>query len=255
MADLTGEVAWVTGGASGIGAACVMALAEAGADVTAMDVDTESLEKLSKSARASELEVHTATADAADPEQLERVHTQIARRVNAVSIVINNVAIAEPSILGESDDSHWNKVLSTNFLSFVRTIRLTTPGMIKRGGGVIVNLNSNHSRFGHDSWSAYASAKGAISSLTRQQAVELAPHGIRVLAVTPGPIETALNRRLIQESSDPVATRREFAQRTALGRLGQPEEVAALILFAVSTEAEFITGTDLVIDGGEAAKG
>lgn len=253
--SLFGEVAWVTGGGSGIGAAIAEALAERGASVAIFDKDESAAAVAVQRCATHDVSAEAFVGDASRLEDLEESHSGMEKQLGTVTILVNNVAAAESAELAASDESHWERVHATNFRSFVRATRLVTPGMSQRGSGVIVNLNSNHSRFGHAGWGAYASAKGAVSSLTRQQAVELAPNGIRVVSVTPGPIETILNRRRIEESDDPDKTRHQFAAGTAMGRLGQPEEVAEVVAFAVSSRASYITGADLVVDGGESALG
>lgn len=251
---LEGRVAWVTGGGSGIGRATSLALAQSGARVAVHDIDEHAAVSTAADCRDRGGFAEPFIGDAARADSLREVHVRINERLGLVSVLVNNVAVALSSPLADSDEDHWSTVLDLNFRSFVRTTRLVTPGM-SGSGGVIVNINSNHSRSGYPEWSAYASAKGAVAALTRQQAVELAPLGIRVVAVTPGAIDTDLNRRRIAEADDPARLEAEFSAGSALGRLGQPEEVAAVVLFAASPAASYITGADLVVDGGESIKG
>ena len=142
-----------------------------------------------------------------------------------------------------------------NFRSVVRCSRLVIPGMRALGRGVIVNISSNHGTRGFPTWGAYASAKGALMALTRQQAVELAPHGIRVVSVTPGATMTEMNARRFAEAPDAGALRAEFVAGIPMRRLASAEEIANAIAFVASDEASFMTGADLLIDGGESIQG
>lgn len=251
-----GTVAWVTGGGGGIGAACSRELARRGASVAVLDVDDATAESTAAGCRASGARAVAVIADASDPDRIADAHARIVDELGPVDVLVNNVAVALSSDLDVSDEDHWDKVHGLNFRSFVRTTRLVTPSMkARRAGSAIVNINSNHCRRGFPGWSAYASAKGAVASLTRQQAVELAPWGIRVVSVTPGPTETPMNLRRFAEADDPDAMRASFCAGVPLGRLGVPEDVANVVAFAASPLAAFVTGADLRVDGGESIHG
>jgi len=146
-------------------------------------------------------------------------------------------------------------VISTNLTSVWRGMRCVVPHMRQQGKGAVVNISSVQSLLGFQGWAAYAAAKGGINALTRQAARDLAPHGIRVNAVAPGTIMTPMNRKIFEEVDDPDELIARWNAAHPIGRFGQPEEVAELVLFLASDRAAFITGDIVRVDGGLVIKG
>jgi NAD(P)-dependent dehydrogenase (short-subunit alcohol dehydrogenase family) len=250
-----GRVAWITGGGHGIGAASARRIAAEGGLVGVLALREETARAVAAECERLGGRAVATWGDAGEASVLEASHAEVVASLGPVDVLVNNVAIALSSRLDESTDDHWDRVYDVNFRAAVRCARLVIPGMRLRRGGVIVNVGSNHGTRGFPAWGAYASAKGALLALTRQQAVELAPDGIRVVSVTPGVTLTEMNEKRFAESPDAEALRAEFVAGVPMRRLARPDEIANGIAFVASHEASFMTGADLLIDGGESIQG
>jgi NAD(P)-dependent dehydrogenase (short-subunit alcohol dehydrogenase family) len=172
-----------------------------------------------------------------------------------IDILVNNAAQAIGGVVDAIDEETWNTVITTNLSSVWRGMRVCVPEMRKRGKGAVVNMSSVQSQAGFKGWAAYAAAKGGIDALTRQTAVDLAPHGIRVNAIAPGTIMTPLNEKIFATHPDPKALIASWNQAHPLGRFGEPSEVGEAVLFLASDRASFITGEILRVDGGLVVRG
>jgi NAD(P)-dependent dehydrogenase (short-subunit alcohol dehydrogenase family) len=250
-----GRVVWITGAGHGIGAAAARRIAAEGGKVGVFALHEESARAVADECQRAAGSAVAIWGDAGDAEVLARAHETITRALGPIDVLVNNVAIALSSRLDESTEEHWDRVHGVNFRAVVRSARLVIPGMRARGRGVIVNISSNHGTRGWPTWGAYASAKGALMALTRQQAVELAPDGIRVVSVTPGATMTEMNARRFAEAPDADALKTEFVAGIPMRRLGTADEIANGIAFVASDEAAFMTGADLLFDGGESIQG
>lgn len=250
-----GRVTWITGGGAGIGAAVAVRLAREGAAVAVLDVDQRAAEAVAARCADEGAYALAVVADAADLAALERSHEEVVSGVGVVDLLVNNVSAPNDARLLDSDDAMWERVFDVGFHAAVRCARLVLPGMIERRDGAIVNIGSVHGHRGFPGWGAYAAAKGALLAFTRQLAVEVGEHGVRVNAVTPGAVMTELNRRRLAESDDADATLANWLAANPLGRIAEPDEIAAAVAWVGSDEAGFMTGAELVIDGGEAILG
>ncbi len=249
MSDINNRSVVITGGATLIGAAVAEAFVAAGASVTVLDIDAVGGAALA--ARLGE-QVLFVEADITDDEQLEYAVQQALARFGGVDCLINLAC----SYLDEGEASSradWLKALDINVVSAVMAARAVRPLMCKRGGGAIVNFSSISAQAAQTGRWLYPASKAAIKHLTRSMALDYAGDGIRVNAVSPGWTWS----RVIDEVS---AGNREKADRVAadfhmLGRLGNPQEVAAVVLFLCSDQASFVTGADYAVDGGYSALG
>lgn len=236
-----GQRAFVTGGSRGIGRAIVLALADAGAAVTAIARDARSLDTL----KAEHKDVRIWPADVCTDDfaaALEREN---------VDILVNNAGSNKPMPMAEVSDEVLDGLIDLNIRSAYRASRAAVRSMLRREkGGVIVNITSQMGHVGSPRRTVYCMTKHALEGLTKAMAVELAPHGIRVNSVAPTFIETPLTKPMLD---DPVF--RSFVERMIpLGRIGAPEDVAAAVLYLASPAAGMVTGTSLLVDGGWTAQ-
>jgi meso-butanediol dehydrogenase/(S,S)-butanediol dehydrogenase/diacetyl reductase len=243
------KVAAVSGGADGMGAACVERLAAEGARVFVLDRDGAKAERLAERLAAAGAKVEALRADVMIEAELTSALAEAEARAGRLDVLINIAGGSAPGLIAELDSAVWDRLYALNVRSTVIACRAVLPVMRRQGGGAIVNMSSISGLRGDPGWAAYNAAKAAIVNLTQSLAWEVGRDGIRVNAVCPGPIASP---RMLGTLPDKAAA--GYEQATALGRMGAPEEVAAAILFLASAEAAFITGAALVIDGGLTAR-
>ena len=233
--SLNGRRALVTGGDSGIGAGVVEALRSQGADVVVADLDVEPAARAVRMDVSSEDSVASGFADAA-------------RALGGpVDLLVNNAGIEMPHALVDMPLEDWRKVLDVNLTGAFLCSREAARGMIAAGtGGAIVNVSSVHEHIPWRRFSHYCASKGGMKLFAQSVALELAEHGIRVVSIAPGAIETPINRGVLDDPTQREAVTRE----TALGRWGEPGDVAAAVAWAASDAAGYVTGTTIVVDGG-----
>jgi NAD(P)-dependent dehydrogenase (short-subunit alcohol dehydrogenase family) len=255
MARLEGKVAVVTGGALGIGQAAAQAMAQEGARVVIGDINDEAGQQTVAEIKAAGGEALFRHCDVAVTAEVEALINTAVEQYDTLDILVNNAAVALAGSVVEISEETWNRVLNTNLTSVWRGMKFAIPHMIKTGGGSIINIGSVQGLLGFSGWSAYAAAKGGVAALTRQAAVDYAPHNIRINVIAPGTIMTPMNERIFEEAEDPQALIDNWNSLHALGRFGQPREVADAVVFLASDEASFITGDVLRVDGGMTIKG
>jgi NAD(P)-dependent dehydrogenase (short-subunit alcohol dehydrogenase family) len=254
MGRVEGKVAVVTGGASGIGRATARKLAAEGARVGIADVDEAGGERVAAGIRDAGADAFFRRTDVRSLADLEAILDEAADRHGRLDVLVNNAAAPVGGSAGEMAEEDWLRVIDVNLSGVWRGMRAAIPRMLAQGGGSIVNLSSVQAHVGFLGWSGYAASKGGIEALTRQAAVEYARVGIRVNAIVPGTIMTEMNEAIMASSDDGDAVMAGWVAMHPMGRIGQPEEVAAAIVFLASDEASFITGELLRVDGGMIVK-
>jgi NAD(P)-dependent dehydrogenase (short-subunit alcohol dehydrogenase family) len=248
MAKLKGQNAVVTGAGGGIGRAIADALAAEGCTVALLDNNADLLKEASVALPASG--GHAYVCDVSNRAQVKQAVDDFVAKTGGLDLVVNNAVYFSYGLLVDMEESVVDRMIDVGIKGTLWTLQACTPHLIERGGGSIVNLSSVAVSFSIRHAAVYSSIKGAIDTLTRQQAVELGPHGIRVNAVAPGPVSTPGARSVITE--DGWASRKA---RTPLGRLATAEEVGASVLFLMSDAAASITGVTLKIDAGITVSG
>lgn len=238
----------ITGGASGIGFAMAKRFLAAGDAVVALDWDAAQLD-----AARPELEAHgTVTClrgDVASDADLVAA-ADAAERLAPLKVWVNNAAYNIIAPIHEIDRETYDKGIAVVFGGVFWGTAIAVRRMLVSGGGNIVNISSVQALVGLRGFPAYAACKGAIISLTRQVAAEYAAQGIRVNAIAPGVIVTAMNQKMLDEAEDPDELRRSWDQLTPVGRYGTPEDIAETAFFLASEGASFITGQTIQVDGG-----
>ncbi|MBX6395581.1 MAG: SDR family oxidoreductase [Alicyclobacillaceae bacterium] len=254
---LDGKVSLVTGGASGIGYACALALAEAGSDVAVVDINGDSAKHAAeKIAESTGRKVIALQADVTSESDTERMVMDTVRELGRLDVCFANAGIAENGgHVTEYDKSEWDKVIAVNLTGVFLTDRAAARVMQKQGSGSIINTASIYGLVGDFGMGAigYTAAKGGVVQITRTLAVQLAPSKVRVNAIAPAFIRTNLGGGQLREDvTDPelLQVHSEITRRTPLGRWGQPEDLEGIVLFLASEASSFCTGYTYAVDGG-----
>ncbi len=249
MGRMEGRVAMVTGASSGIGRATAVLLAAEGADVALVALPGPELEDATEECLKFGHKAVGIAKDVSDSAQVTSAF-DVAESLGPVSAVFNNAGISIVVRITDTSDDQWNRLLGTNLTGNFNVMREAARRMQPRRYGSIVNTGSDLAFLGQAGYCAYSATKGGILALTRALADELAPVGIRVNTVCPGATNTPLLMSEFTHVADPEAERKEMEETIAMGRFGQPQELARAVLFLLSDEASYVTGAHLAVDGG-----
>jgi NAD(P)-dependent dehydrogenase (short-subunit alcohol dehydrogenase family) len=257
--DLSGKVVVVTGGAMGIGRATVLQLAEEGASVVVVDIDEKLGEATSRDARKNKTEAIFVKGDVTKEADVERVVSKALAKFRRIDALVNNAGVVLIAEVEGTARPDFDRVVDINFKGAFFCSKAVIPVMKKQGGGTIVNLASVSAHIGQPEHAAYAGTKGAVLSMTRAMAVELAPFNIRVNSVSPGAVDTPMLRSDMKRQSKirgiPVdEVRKEFSSESVMKRISSPDEIAKGIAFLCSDRSSYMTGADILMDGGWVAK-
>ena len=237
--------ALITGASNGIGRAIALALAERGHPVAInYNSSREAAEELCQKIIASGGNAAAIQADISDPAQVEGLFSAAETALGPVEYLVNNAGVAWTGLFSDMDDSEWSRLRGGDLDGVFYCCRRAIPAMVRRKSGCIVNISSIWGLSGASCEAAYSALKAGVIGLTRALAKELGPSGIRVNAIAPGVINTAMNQNLSP------ADMLQLKESTPLGRIGSPRDVAGCAAFLCSEEASFITGQVIAIDGG-----
>ena len=250
--SLDGKVAIVTGASSGIGRASALAYAAHGANLAIVSRGKERLEAVAKEAKAFGGEVLAIPADVGEEADLQNIYDQTIEKFGGVDILLNNAAIGDGCMMKNLEYESFERVLRTNTFSGIRLAQLCRKSLKERGDGVIVNIASDDSLYPSIGVGAYSMSKIAQVHFTKQLAVEWGKDKIRVVCISPSLTRTAMAADWVKDVEAELA--KGDYRFNPLGRVCEPEEVAAMVLFVSSPAASFINGYNYVVDGGMAAQ-
>jgi len=255
MKRLSENVAIVTGGALGIGRATCKRLAEEGARVAITDIDEDHGREVEREITEQGGTSAFWPLDTSDPDRVKAVLADVRERFGGIDTLVNNAGIAGPNLpTHELTTEQFEKVMTVNVTGVFQCTREAIPHMLRAGGGSIINLSSIYGIIGAGDIPPYHASKGAVRLMTKNDALIYAKDGIRVNSVHPGFIWTPLVEKLMAEQGDIEEGRRQLDARHPVGHVGEPLDIANAILFLASSESKFITGSELVVDGGYTAQ-
>jgi len=249
--ELTGKVAVVIGGTSGIGRAIAHGFADAGADVIPTSRRAEQVEVAATEIEALGRRSIRVPSDVSDRASLQQVLDEAIKTFGKVDILVNSAGRTKRAPTLDFSEDDWNDIIETNLTGTLRACQVFGRHMLEREYGRIINIASLSTFVALHEVAAYSASKAAVASLTKSLAVEWSPRGVCVNAIAPGVFRTALNQKLLDESD----RGREFLLRTPMKRFGKVEELAGAAIFLASDAASFVNGEVLTVDGGFLASG
>ena len=248
--DLSGRVAVVTGGTSGIGRTLALGLADAGADVVAVGRREALVHEVADAIEARGRRTLRLAADVTDQSALERVRDACVEHLGRVDVLLCAAGVTKRGATLDMTDADWQQILATNLTGTLRSCQVFGAAMVARGGGRVITIASLSSFLGFFEVAAYTASKSAVAGLTRALAVEWAHAGVTVNAIVPGVFKTDLNQQLLESSRG-----QELLMRTPMRRFGRLDELVGATVFLASDAASFVTGQLVVVDGGFLASG
>ena len=244
MAELKGQVALVTGASRGLGRAIALELGARGAAVVGTATTEAGAAEIQKAFDEAGVAGWGTAANVTDAAACEALVAAIEKRYGAVTVLVNNAGITRDNLAMRMKDEEWDAVIDTNLKAVFRLSKLVMRGMMKARFGRVINITSVVGEAGNPGQANYAAAKAGVAGMSRALAQELGSRNITVNCVAPGFIDTDMTRAL------PDAQREALLARIPLARLGQPEEIAATVAFLASTQAGYITGSTINVNGG-----
>lgn len=249
------KVALITGGATGIGRATALAFAREGAKVVVADVNAREGQETVRLIRASGGDGRFVAADVSQSADWTRLIDETVREFDRIDVLFNNAGIEGQSApTADYSEESFDKVIAINLKGVWLGMKSVLPQMLRQHGGVIINNASILGLVGFASAIAYTAAKHAVLGMTKVAALEYAAQGLRINAVCPGFVKTPMVERGLAQLGDPQELMTQMAQLHAVGRMGEPDEIAGVVLFLASDDASFVTGAAVLADGGYTAR-
>jgi NAD(P)-dependent dehydrogenase (short-subunit alcohol dehydrogenase family) len=249
--DLTGRVAVVTGGTTGLGRAIALGLAAAGADVVSSSRRPKEVERAAAEIEALGRRSLRVVSDVLNRPSIQTLHDGVLAAFGKVDILVNAAGVTRSSPALQASEAEWAHIIETNLTGTLRACQIFGATMARAGYGRIINIASLGSFVAFRGVAPYSASKAGVVSLTKTLAIELAPCGVNVNAIAPGIFSTAMNRSLVQGTP----RGRELLMRTPMHRFGQAHELAGAAIFLASEAASFVTGEVIAVDGGFLASG
>jgi len=243
-------VALITGGGTGIGRACALQFSREGARVAVAGRRREPLAAVAAEIQAAGGQALSASCDVAKSDQVERTIREVVAQFGALHVLVNNAGILHVGSVEETSEAEWDRLMDVDLKGVFLVSRAALPELRKSGRGAIVNIGSVLGLVGMKKRAAYAAAKGGVTMLTKAMALDHAQEGIRVNCICPAIVETDLVQTILSQASDREAAVRLRTAQIPLGRMGKPEDVAALAVFLASEESSWLTGAAIALDGG-----
>jgi len=248
--DISGRAAIVTGTATGVGRGLAEHFARAGARVLMCDVSEQEGSAVAEALASEGHEVIFQAADVSDADEARSLTETAMERWGSLDVLVNNAAIQVEKTIEDTEPEDWDRLMSVNLRGVYGCSRPAIGAMRSSGGGSIVNIASVNGFWVEPGLAAYCAAKGGVITLTRAIAAENGKDGIRCNCICPGYVDTGMAGRYLDSQADPTAARAEVAQLHAVGRVGQPVDIAACAQYLASDAAGFVTGAAFVVDGG-----